>query len=283
MGTRKKTGIVLLLLAAFVGRSCKEIDPTGFLYSSDPVNERVEQSLEWNDMHPARKVIVSGTEYSLLVAADSHLDGIVNLDTLISRAQKPNNAGYVMVGDLTTGRKESYSLLIQELSLKNKVPAFLMVGNHDLFYGGWDTFYNYFGSSTYAFRVTGKDTTDLYICLDSGSGTIGSMQLDWLKNLLEKERSRVRYCILFSHVNFFREHRTTSTNPLVDEIRVLMDLCYVHSVDMVIMGHDHRRSTETFGKTRFITLDALQDGFEEASYLKLDIKENGLEYTFIDL
>lgn len=283
MESRKKTGLVLLVLGAFFCKSCTEVDPTGFFFSSDPVNERVRQSLEWNDMHPARKVVVSGTEYSLLVAADSHLDGTVNLDTLIARAQLPNNAGFVMVGDLTTGRKESYNAFIQELYLKNKVPAFLMVGNHDLFFDGWDTFYNYFGSSTYAFRVKSNDTTDLYICLDSGSGTIGSKQLEWLKNLLEKERTTVRYCILFSHVNFFREHRTTSTNPLVDEIHVLMDLCYSHSIDMVIMGHDHRRSVESFGKTRFITLDALLDGFKEASYLKLEIKENGLEYAFIDL
>jgi 3',5'-cyclic AMP phosphodiesterase CpdA len=283
MGTRKKTGLILLLLTAFIGKSCREIDPTGFLYSSDPVNERVRQSLEWNNIHPAREVMVPGTEYSLLVAADSHLNGNVNLDTLMSRAQKPNNAGFVMVGDLTTGRRESYDALKHELDSKNKVPAFLMVGNHDLFFDGCDTFYSYFGSSTYAFRVKSNDTTDLYICLDSGSGTIGSKQLGWLKNLLEKERNRVRYCILFSHVNFFREHRTTSTNPLVDEIRVLLDLCYIHSIDMVIMGHDHRRSEEILGKTRFITLDALQDGFEEASYLKLEIKDSGLEYTFIDL
>lgn len=283
MGGRKKISLVLVLLTAFFSKSCKNVDLTGFLYSSDPVNERVQQSLEWNDMHPARELIVSATEYSLLVAGDSHLGGTVNLDTLISQAQKPEIAGFVVVGDLTTGHKESYDAFKHELDLKNKAPAFLIAGNHDLFFDGWDTFYSYFGSSTYAFTIKSNDTTDMYICLDSGNGTIGSKQLKWLNNLLETKRSTVRYCIIFSHVNFFREHRTPSTNPLVDEIRVLMDICYTQSIDMVIMGHDHQRSEETFGKTRFITLDALEDDFDQASYMKLEIKENGLEYTFIDL
>jgi UDP-2,3-diacylglucosamine pyrophosphatase LpxH len=158
-----------------------------------------------------------------------------------------------------------------------------MIGNHDLFFHGWDTYFELFGSSTYSFTVRTSDTSDLYICLDSGGGTHGWRQLEWLKDLLEKERKNVRYCILFTHNNFFRTRRTGSTNPLVDELRVLMDLCYTNSVDMVIMGHDHKRSEEFLGVTRYVTLDALQDDFEDASYLELHVKENGLDPKYIKL
>jgi hypothetical protein len=52
---------------------------------------------------------------------------------------------------------------------------------------------------------------------------------------------------------------------------------------MVITGHDHRRSADKLGGTTFVTLDALEDGFSDASYLRLNIKETGPEYIFEDI
>lgn len=282
MENRKQKVTVLLLLAVLFCGSCEK-DPLGYLYSSTPVNERVKQSLEWNKSNPAHDISVSGTEYNLLVAADSHVGGTANLDALFMAANMPGNSGLVMVGDLTTGNKEDFFTFKQELDLKNNTPAFMMVGNHDLRFSGWDSYFKYFGSSTYSFEVRTNDTTDLFICLDSGGSTLGWRQIEWLENLLNKERKNSRYCILFSHVNFFRTHQTASANPLVEEVRLMLELCYKNSIDMVIMGHDHNRSEEVFGPTRFVTLDALEDGFENASYLKLNINESGLKTIFVEL
>jgi len=257
-----------------------DADLTGFLYSADPVNERVEQSLKWNENHPAKDLIVNSTDYSLLIAGDSEIGSTANLDTLIARAKKPGVAGYVVVGDITSGDPKGYDILEHDLDEKNPDHAFYILGNHDLFFDGWEKYYNYFGSSTYAFTVKAGDTSDLYICLDSGNGTIGSRQLKWLSDLLAKERKNHRFCIIFNHVNFFREHHTFSANPLVDELHVLMDLFYKNSVDMVIMGHDHRRSEEYFANTHYITLDAFFDGYKEASYLRLEIKNGKLIFGF---
>lgn len=172
------------------------------------------------------------------------LVGLANLDTLIARANKPDVAGYVIAGDITSGDPKGYDVLRHELDTKNLDHAFYILGNHDLFFNGWDNYYSYFGSSTYAFTVNTNDASDLYICLDSGNGTIGSIQLDWLSDLLAKERKNHRFCIIFSHVNFFREHHTFSANPLVDELHVLLDLFYKYSIEMVITGHDHHRAEE---------------------------------------
>jgi 3',5'-cyclic AMP phosphodiesterase CpdA len=283
METIRKTEIAFFLCLLLFCSSCEDVDFSGFLFSSDPVNERVKQSLEWNDSHLSRDITVSGAEYSLLIAGDSHVGGTVNLDAFLTQANTTGISGLVIVGDLTSGKKEDFEIFKQELESKNSGPAFLIIGNHDLFFNGWDTYFDLFGSSTYSFTVRSNDTTDLYICLDSGGGTHGWRQLEWLKDLLEKERNNARYCILFTHDNFFRAHRTISTNPLVDELRVMMDMCYTYSVDMVIMGHDHIRSEEFLGKTSYITLDALEDDFEDASYLKLQVKGSGVNYTFIGL
>jgi predicted phosphodiesterase len=279
----RKAEILFLICSLLFCFSCEDVDFSGFIFNTDPVNERVEQSLEWNDSHSALKITVPATEYSLLIAGDSHVGGTANLDEFITRANTTGISGMVMVGDLTTGKKEDFEIFKKELDSKNDVPFFLMIGNHDLFFNGWEHYFSMFGSSTYSFTVRTNDTTDLYICLDSGGGTHGWRQLEWLKDLLKKERKNARYCILFTHDNFFREHRTVSTNPLVDELRAIIDFCYTYSVDMVIMGHDHRRSEEFLGKTSYITLDALEDDFEDASYLKLQVKKNGLVYTYTGL
>jgi hypothetical protein len=254
----------------------KDADLTGFLYSADPVNERVKLSLEWNDLNQSRDMVIEGTDYSLLIAGDSEVGGTANLDTLIARSKGPGVAGFVLDGDLTSGDPEGYNILEHELDTRNTCPAYFILGNHDLFFNGWDNYFSYFGSSTYAFTIKTDNASDLFICLDSGNGTIGSRQLDWLSDLLAKERKNHRFCIIFSHVNFFREHHTFSANPLVDELHAMLDMFYSNSVDMVIMGHDHHRSEEFFGKTHYITLDACFDGFEEASFLKLEIKNGKL-------
>ena len=281
MENLKKTGIVYLLISILSFNSClKDADLSGFLYSTDPVNERVKLSLEWNKVNPDKDVAINDTDYSLLIAGDSEVGGTTNIDTLIARAQSPGVAGFVIAGDITSGDPEGYEILEHELDTKNHGPAFYILGNHDLFYNGWDKYYSYFGSSTYAFTVKTNDASDLYICLDSGNATIGSIQLAWLSDLLSKERKNHRFCIIISHVNFFREHHTFSANPLVDEIRVLLDLFFRYSIDMVITGHDHRRSEEYFGKTHYVTLDAFIDGYEEASYLRLGIKNGKLISNF---
>lgn len=53
----------------------KDVDLTGFLYSADPVNERVKLSLEWNRKKSNREVFVPGTDYTLLIAGDTEIGG----------------------------------------------------------------------------------------------------------------------------------------------------------------------------------------------------------------
>jgi hypothetical protein len=158
-----------------------------------------------------------------------------------------------------------------------------MVGNHDLYFDGWKSFYSLFGSSVYLFTVKTPESTDLFVCLDSGGGTFGKKQLEWLQDILKSERPNYRHCILFTHNNFFRTRHTTSTNPFVEEVRVIMELCLEHQVDMFVTGHDHKKANLTFGNTTFLTTNALHDGYKQSGFLKLTIIGNRIEYEFIDL
>ena len=158
-----------------------------------------------------------------------------------------------------------------------------MIGNHDLYFDGWKQFYTHFGSTTYLFTVETPEASDLFICLDTGSGTLGSNQLEWLKNMLQEERPNYRKCVIFTHNNLFRIRHTTSTNPFVEEVRVLSELCLKHEIDMVITGHDHERNAVKFGNTTHITMDALQDISENAGYFTLFINQGEIDFEFVEL
>lgn len=107
--------------------------------------------------------------------------------------------------------------------------------------------------------------------------------MQWLKNVFKSERTKYDGCIVFTHDNFFRDRHTGSTNPLVDELLVLIDLFEQYKVDMVIMAHDHKRAFDQLGNTKYIILDALRTDIDNASYLILQRKNLGYEYEYVKL
>lgn len=282
MENKLKYSVLLAWIFAF-SACVQNLDFTGYVYSTQKIDERFKQSEVWNNSHQFKQLTVASENYQLLVAGDSHIGSLRNFKKLVKEAQKPENLGFVIVGDIVTGHKEDYDALNASLHEINTTPYFLLVGNHDLFFSGWDSFYKNFGSSTYLFSIKTPTFTDLYICLDSGSGMLGAAQLQWLKNVLKTMRPMYRNCIVFSHVNFFRNRHTLSTNPLVDEIYVLMDLFARYDVKMVISGHDHVRSLNEFGNTMYITMDALLDTLPSASILKINVNADNATYSFLEI
>jgi len=279
-----KASHFLLLFPVLLLFNCYEdVDYSGYLRSTDRVNDRFVQSNEWNKNHPLKNLVVNTDNYQVLVAADNHIGGVTNFKLMLEASKKTGNAAFVLVGDIVTGKKDDYLVFKNLLPNIDEVPYFLMVGNHDLYYDGWKLYYDYFGTTTYYFSIQTPTAKDIFICLDSGGGTLGNKQLAWLKNILTTERDVYRNCIVFTHVNFFRNRHTGSTNLLVPEINVLLDLFVHYCVDMVITGHDHIPFVHVFGNTTYITLAALADFDRNASYLKLGINEGKAGYEFISL
>ena len=273
---------IILLTSLVLVSACDMFEMRGFILSYESADERFRQSMTWNSDHPDREIIIAGNDYSIYAMGDSHVGGTINLDAFIEDGIANNATALVMVGDITTGHAEDYAVLNDHMPDPDSIESFLVVGNHDLYFDGWSQFYSLYGASTYKFTIITPQAKDLFICLDTGSGTVGSEQLDWLKNTLALERANYRHCILFTHNNLFRNRHTTSTNPMVEELHVLLDLTIKYAVNMVVTGHDHKKNVETFGVTTFITMDALQDDYDDAGYLKLMINQNEIEFDFIN-
>ncbi len=275
--------ILIVFLSLFVFSSCDIFEFRGFFIAYESADERFEQSMSWNEKNPYKEISVPEDDYILYVMADTHVGGTKNLELFLNEAIVSEAVAAVMAGDLTTGHAEDLELFGTFMPDENDLPVFKMVGNHDLYFDGWKTYYKLFGSSTYYFTVKTPVATDLYICLDSGSGTFGAKQIKWLEELLEDKRDNYRKCVLFTHNNLFRIRRTTSTNPNPEEIIVLMELCIKHNIDMIITGHDHRRNTVKSGNTKHVTVDALLDDYKHAGYLIMKIVKGEIDLEFINI
>jgi len=280
MGIKFNRLIILLLISVLTG--CEETDLSGLFKSDESVNQRFKQSIEWNSLHPFREIILPSENYFILSMGDSHVGGTNNLNTFLNIAKSTNAAAIVGVGDLTTGNASDYDVFQKIMPSQDSLSSFLIVGNHDLWFDGWKEFYPRFGSSTYIFTIKTPAAKDLFICLDTGSGSLGNEQLDWLKEILQTYRDEYRYCTVLTHNNLFVNRHTLSTYPLVEELLVLMDLFTKHSVDMVITAHDHMKYEDKFGSTIYITMDALEDGLDYSGYFKLIVHNGNMDYEFLN-
>ena len=279
MELQLKNKLLLLTAVLLTTSSCeKEMD---FPSPEHSVNQRFSQSMDWNESHPYKEIVVQSEDYSILFIGDSHVGSTNNLDKFFSMANASNATAVVMVGDVTNGDEKDYPVFDQCLQQKDSLLSFLTVGNHDLWSNnGWSEFFTRFGPSCYLFTVKSPEATDLYISLDSGSTTFGTEQLEWLSYILQTLRPECRHCMVFTHINLFRVRHTTSTNLLVEELDLLVELFTKNNVEMVITGHDHEKDATAFGITTYIQVPALMDGFGNAGYFEICVKNEDVEYKF---
>lgn len=272
---------LLVLSSAFF--SCEKIDIKGMVINEDSADERFLQSKKWNDTNLFTEITLTKEDYSLLAMGDSHIGNCINLDVFFNEAVSKKASAVLLAGDLTNGDYKEYIELIKHLPDKKSLPYFIMAGNHDMNFNGWEYYKKIFKTSTYYFTVKTPVASDLYICLETGSATLGKKQLNWLSEILKTKRSEFRYCVIITHNNFFRKRRTEASLMNPEEIHVLLDLFIRYNVNMEITAHDHHRYSESLGGTRYIVMPALTEDADQPGYLQLNVRSTGLNYEFIDL
>ena len=165
-------------------------------------------------------------------------------------------------------------------------PCFLVMGNHDVYYDCAKYFKQYFHTSTYTVTVkTVGGYQDLYIFLDSGNGTHGKRQLEWLEEQLS-HRADYRHCMVVSHNWLFRTSYNYTTTPAAnlpeDEQYAFMDLMSRSNVELVIMGHFHAREQRQFGGVQYVMTDNLNEPQDTPSYLVVNVGEK-VTYAYEEL
>ena len=274
--TNKK--IALTFVTVLIFESCSKDE--GYFSLNETVDQRVEQSLDWDSKNPEMELEINSDEYTIFCMSDSHVGTTSNIDRFFKIAKESNAAAIIMAGDLCSGKKSDYDVLENHIPSGDSLPKFKIAGNHDLHFAGWNEFFNRFGSSIYYFSVITPAGSDIFICLDTSEGTLGKIQFAWLSNVLKNLRQSYRRCIVITHNNLFRVKQAESTNPLPEEICALAKLFTINHVELVITGHDHRKDDRLFGITRYIVMDPLEDKAGNSGYFVLTIRKGEIKYNF---
>lgn len=306
-------------------------DLAGFLNGTSPkVSTRFEQSIAYNDSVGVPAVVVPSADYRVYVCTDSHIDSIpTNLTTFVQAAAADTLCPFALhLGDLVNAQghipyavsllqdpplpllqREGESLApivegnLSPLPLcrgsqRGSYPYLaIALGNHDIYFNQWDEWRSYFGTSVYWFYTMLPDSTvlDRFICLDSAEGTLGTAQLQWLRELLTENGSQpstvnsqhsspFRHTIVFTHTHFFRRDHSQqhTSNYAIEETYELTSLLEQGGVDMYWCGHDHSREITDYAGFTSIVVDAIEDHYPPAFYMVATLSDQ-INYRFIQL
>ena len=272
----------ITVLAALTSCSQGNLDIVGMVYTrSEGSDQRFAQSMEYNNVHGYDTINVLKNDYLVYVMSDIHVDySTYNLDTFVmDYLADPDAAPFcLLLGDIINSVNHYDTCMAHVSRIWNGTgdTCYATVGNHDLYYNQWQAYRNYWKTSTYWFMVQTPDYKDLYICLDSGDGTLGKDQREWFKQLMEqKSQEGYRHIIAFTHTHFFKMDASQghTSNYALEETYEWCDLFARYGVDMVLQGHSHARNLSTFKGVTHLRVDALEDHYYNAYYTILELDE----------
>lgn len=276
-------GATILLLG------CDRVDLKGFVVpTGDVVNERFEQSF---DIHNGKSIaqIEATEEYLFYVCTDPHIsDTTKNLDTFVANLRGDSSASFgISLGDCIDkiGSMPLYAKAIAPKDPARDIPIFSVLGNHDTYFAQWEKYREHLGPSVYWFEVKHPAGKDLFLSLDTANGTLGSLQMEWLRGFLPQHREEYRHCFVITHSNIFYtdNSQNTSGNLPFEETMALLDLFSKHNLTLCLQGHDHHREDLTFGGVRYTIVGTIRDEADTPEYLSLRVLKEGLEYEWISL
>lgn len=281
--------MVRYILPAVIGimaaAGCNQVDLKGLIMpTGDGVEKRFEQSCRLNeDMHAG--VVEAQENYMFYVCTDPHINKThKNLSIFNDALRNDSEASFgVILGDCIE-IKDNIGTYLNAVrynpdrhSYDYKI--YHILGNHDLFFNGWVDFREYVGPSVYWFEVEFPGGKDLYVTLDTATGTLGRKQTAWFKSFLADNRAKYRHCIVMTHTNFFYtdNSQTSSGNMPLEESFSFIELLGKHDVSLVLQGHDHYREDLTYDNVRYVVIGTIRDESESPEYLKIKVSPGKLE------
>lgn len=247
-----------------------------FSPNGETVNTRFEHSQEYNNQVGVRHIDMGADEYTIYVCTDSHVTKKKHqlLDRFIAQyraAATPKLA--LHLGDIIDAQENfpcADSILhFAGQTLKDTI--LVALGNHDIYFKQWSIFKQYFKTSAYWFDTrNGSKKLDLFICLDSAEGALGTKQTKWLENLLkEKSQEGYRHLIIYTHTHLWKLDGSQghTSNMALEETYAFTDLLGKYGVEYVWSGHQHARQSVVFKGVNYLVLDSSKDEEKGQSYM----------------
>ena len=287
----------MLLLSVMFATCNPNYDMIGMIDGTSPeIAQRFADSRHYSDSAGVVHMQMPA-DYRIFVCTDSHIDTThYGLEKFI-RAYKADTNPHLclFLGDLINAQAHfdhADSILHLDGVMTNRTDTvFLTCGNHDIYFNQWHVWHQYYGSSTYWFDTyTGTDyetskLLDLFICIDTAEGTLGTDQMKWLKDLLNaKKEAGYRYIIVFTHTHLFKQDNSQghTSNLSIEETYELTSLLTDAGVDYYLCGHDHSREVTGYGNVKYITVDSSTDAEPNPFYMVMEMGQH-VNYEFISL
>lgn len=291
----KKITYLFWVLGLMAATSCNRLDIMGMVVNRSDTEARVADWLDYDAQNGMPVINNVPDNYTFYSCSDIHInsDNSRFAKYITIERNDPEAVFSIVAGDLANEKGDNpYTLADSAMAFNPLIhnendPCFPIIGNHDVYYDCAEYFKKHYHTSTYTVTVnTVSGAKDLFIFLDSGNGTHGKRQLDWLETQLS-HRNEYRYCFVISHNWLFRTTYNYTTTPAAnlpeDEQYAFMDMMSHNEVDMVIMGHFHYRDTKTFGGVKYVMTDNLNDGKDEPSCLVVRCADKiTYEYRFLN-
>jgi predicted phosphodiesterase len=217
-----------------------------------PVDERV---VDPSAIAPPGPVVADPDAFVFVVVSDPHFvaeadpAGAAGLAAFLSL----RGAEFVIVGgDLADAGLPAEYARYDAWADSLGVPVFAVVGNHDLYNGGWSTFRTTVGASRYSFEIGSRT---VYF-VDSGSGTLGRDQIEMLRDAFAGDLNPkvvvTHYPLYDGDASQYYELTNTA------ERAALVDLYARSAVELLIEGHTHALNHTTIGPTEEWVCPSLQ-------------------------
>ena len=251
-----------------------------FSSNGETVNTRFAQSQEYNEKVGVKHLNMGTDDYIIYVCTDSHITKKThrNLDYFVAQYRAETAPKFALhLGDVIDAQENfpCADSIIHFPGQTLKDTIFVTLGNHDIYFKQWPIFRQYCKTSAYWFDTyNGSKKLDLFICVDSAEGAIGTTQTNWLENLLaEKSKEGYRHIILFTHTHLWKLDGSQghTSNMALEETYDLTDMLDKYNVEYVWSGHQHARQSVIFKGVNYLVLDATKDEEKGQHYMTVNM------------
>lgn len=256
------SNFIISLAAAFIFSGCECDNPLS-------VDERFLEKDSLADFSAPALTIGNSSNFSFLVIADTHF-GVTPYQFFKYIDDNKVSWGIdfaVILGDITeAGTQSQYDLAKSDIA-RTSLPVYPVIGNHDIFAGGFHIYKYVFGRTVYTFTID----THRFIFLDTASGTLGNYQKKWLESILAQPVSGKK--LIFTHLSPTDDDFQDFTEMTFPEERFfLFDLLDRHDVSNYFCGHLHLNDDREIRGVRYMIIKNASGGLGAGTLLKVNIQ-----------
>lgn len=239
--TKKVTLLSLALLGLFAW-GCNK-------FQLDALKERYNDNLFGSLTNPSNITIADPNNFSFVVIGDTHIGspGGEVMKRIAGQSVTDGDSFVIVAGDLTDNGDIGQFRQFQAVMAEQLATYRVAIGNHDIFFDGWENYKKTLGKSIYSF-----DAGPIHFAMiDSANGVLGRDQLIWLDNDLRQTSKTIKMVV--SHFPPWNGYFSSMFKMSSDEeTAILKDLFYRHQVQVMFAGHYHGYAENTIGTTQYI-------------------------------